>query len=150
MFIRCRTIGLVLATLATMSPSHSKESSLRFKTFDGRQQELTAGPTFVITSHSQNDIEEALRCASLVESIPKANWIIDVAWPQPAATKRIAAQSVLKSDYLKAHSTILPKPFPLAVRIALVDTSANILWSSPSFPSASSWKQAREIVVGPQ
>lgn len=149
MLIHCRTIGLVLAALATMSPSHSTES-LRFKTFDGQQQELTAGPIFIITSHSQDDIEEALRCASLVESIPKVNWLIDVAWPQPAAIKRIAAQSVLKSDYLKAHSTILPKPFPLAVRIALVDTSANILWSSRSFPSASSWERAIKIVVGSQ
>jgi len=146
-----KLLSLSLPSLLLLSLVHSIPSThaadFTYKNLNDQNITVSHWPAFVLTSRSEADLKDALRCATLVSSLDgKPHWLIDFAWPQPAAIKRRAAKRLLKSDFMKAHSTILKRPTSSDSLVALIDTHGNVLWSSPSDPSDDDWQIALDIL----
>lgn len=138
-------IRLLLLSLLCFFADETIAQEFICKTFDGEKRTIREWPIFIITSHSQEDLNETLRCASLVSSLENPSWLINFAWPGSERTKRIAADVLLKSEYMKSHSTILNKLSPDSPLISLVDSEFRILWCSSSYPVEKDWNHAVKI-----
>ncbi len=132
-------MGLVLST------GYGKEELFRFDSFAGETVAVERQPVFIITSHSDNDLKETLRCATLASAKQDAFWIINFAWEQSSEVKRRIASKLMKEDFMKARSTVLGPEYRTAARMILVEASGRIHWSCDSFPSNKEWSQALSI-----
>ncbi len=136
-------ILLCLAFLGgAIPPTDAQEFSC--ETLDGGRFTVSEWPFFIITSQSEEDLSESLRCASLISSLESPQWLIDFAWPQNVRVKRMAARSLLKRPFMRSRSTILERPIRNAPLIALVNSNFEVIWSCDSYPSADDWAQALE------
>lgn len=124
---------------------HLKAEAFSCQTLNGETLTINRWPIFIITSRSEKDLSESLQCASLVGSLETRNWLIDFAWPQREIAKRLAANTLLRSDFMKKHATVLKNAIPDLPLISLVDSQHKIIWSSPAFPSDEDWSGAKEI-----
>ncbi len=138
-------IRMLLLSLLCFFAHETIAQEFTCKTFNGEKLTISEWPIFLITSHSQEDLNETLRCASLVSSLESPIWLIDFAWPGSERAKRIAANAFLKSEYMKSHSTILKRSSPNSPLISLVDSEFRILWCSSSYPIEKDWNHAVQI-----
>lgn len=145
----CSWIKLALFCLALLgSYNHTvygEEASFRFESFSGNTVSIDRQPVFIITTHSEKDLKEALRCATLASSQQGAFWVINFAWEQSSEIKRRAASKLLKEDFMKSRSTVLGPEYRLAARMILIEPNGAVSWSCKSFPSDEEWTQALSI-----
>ncbi len=138
-------IRMLFVALLCIFAEETIAQEFTYKTFDGEKRTIYEWPVFLITSQSQEDLSETLRCASLLGSLESPVWLINFAWPGSERAKRIAANAFLKSEYMKSHSTILKNASPKLPLISLVDSQFRILWCSSSYPVAKDWNHAVQI-----
>lgn len=138
-------ICLLLLLGLGIAPTALSAENFTCETFDGGQFTAEQWPIFIVTSRSEKDLSQSLQCASLIGTLETTRWLIDFAWPSGQSIKGIAIRSLLQSDYMKRHSTVLEKPIPNAPIMVLVDSNFQILWSSATFPNETHWQSALEI-----
>lgn len=138
--------GILFALMLGLFAKETGAQEFTCKTLDGEYLTINEWPIFLITSRSKEDLDDALRCASLVSSLESTPWLLDFAWPGSRYAKRTVASAFLKSGFLKSHSTILEKPPSDAPLISLVDSNFNIIWRSLSYPNDEDWVQAEKIL----
>jgi len=136
---------LVFLIALGMGPTVYSDENFSCKTFDGGEFTAEHWPIFIVTSRSENDLSLSLQCASLIGSLETTRWLIDFAWPSSQSIKGVAARSLLQSEFMKRHSTVLEKPIPDAPLMSLVDSNFRILWSSAAYPDDDHWKRALKI-----
>ncbi len=133
---------LSLILVGTNVPKGIACDEFQFESFLGEAVSVKQWPVFIITSHSPDDLKEALRCATLANTQKNAFWVINFAWEQSDNLKRRAAAKLLKQDFMKSHSTVLGPEFRGADRMVLIDADGEINWSCESFPNDQEWKRA--------
>ena len=128
-------------------PTTTNASEFIYQNLEDQQISITTWPAFIITSQSEADLKEALRCATQVSSlVQKPHWLIDFAWPQSTAVKRRVAKRLLKSAFMKTHSAILENAPSVNSLIVLIDNENTVLWHSDSYPSDDDWNIALDII----
>ena len=137
--------GILFALIIGLFAKETGAQEFTCKTIDGEYLTINEWPIFLITSRSQEDLHESLRCASLVSSLESRPWLLDFAWPGNSYAKRTVASAFLKSGFLKSHSTILEKNPSDAPLLSIVDSNFNIIWCSLSYPNDEDWIQAKKI-----
>ena len=140
-------LSLLLSLSFLLSIPYAHAAELAYRNLNDQEIAIEQWPAFIITSQSEDKLSDALRCASFIDSAdPKPHWLIDFAWPQSAAIKRRIAAKLLKSDFMKTHSTILEDSISNDSLVALINANREILWSSPSYPSDEDWQIALDIL----
>ena len=139
------TFGILFALMLGLFTKETCAQEFTCKTLDGEYLTIYEWPIFLITSRSQEDLNEALRCASLVSALESRPWLLDFAWPGSSYAKRNVASAFLKSGFLKSHSTILEKTPSDAPLLSIVDSNFNIIWCSLYYPNDEDWIQALKI-----
>ncbi len=135
----------LFGALLSMSPLIA--SDFEYRSLDGQKRTISEWPAFVITSKAEADLKDALRFATLLASLEaRPHWLIDFAWPRSTISKRLAAKTLLKSAFMKAHSTVLEEQIPNTDFISLVSHQRQILWSSSTYPSDEDWQRALAIL----
>lgn len=128
-------------------PTTTNASEFIYQNLEDQQISITTWPAFIITSQSEADLKDALRCATQVSSLAqKPHWLIDFAWPQSTAVKRRVAKRLLKSAFMKTHSAILENSPSVNSLIVLIDNENTVLWDSDSYPSDDDWNIALDII----
>ena len=118
------------------------EAPFRFESFSGETVSVDRQPLFIISSHSANDLNEAMRCANLVNAQQGTFWVINLAWKQSSEIKRRIASNLLKEDFMRTRSTVLSPEHETAARMALIEPSGEVHWSCESFPDEEEWARA--------
>lgn len=136
---RGRTFFIIVFCLFA---NQAKSQEFTCKTLDGEQLTINEWPIFLINSHSKENLNDTLRCASLVSTLESPHWLINFAWPGSERAKRMSANVLLKSGFMKKHSTVLENSSPDSPLISLVDSEFQILWCSYSYPNKEEWNQA--------
>lgn len=140
---------LALLSLSLLLPilSPSQATDFAYENLEGQRVSISDWPAFIITSQSETDLKDALRCATRVSSLEHApHWLIDFAWPQATAVKRRAAKRLLKSSFMKSRSAVLERSRSQDSLIVLIDNDGTVLWSSLSYPIDEDWKTALDIL----
>jgi hypothetical protein len=137
---------ILFALMLSLLAKETYAQEFTCKTLDGEYLTINEWPIFIITSRSQEDLKDALQCASLVSSLETSPWLLDFAWPGNEYAKRNAASAFLKSAFMKSHSTILENAPADAPLISLVDSNFEIIWCSLAYPNEEDWDQAMRIL----
>ena len=139
-------LAIPLSLLLSL-PTPTSAAEFTYQNLEDQHVTIKTWPAFIITSQSEADLKDALRCATQVSSIaPKPHWLIDFAWPQSTTVKRRVAKRLLKSAFMKAHSTILENSPSHNSIIVLINNENTVLWNSESYPSDDDWKIALDII----
>ena len=140
-----RTLLWLFLFSPVLDAGYCEEATFRFESFSGESISVDRQPVFIISSHSENDLKEAMRCATLVNAQQGAFWVINFAWKQSSEIKRRIASNLLKEDFMRARSTVLSPEHQTAARMALIEPSGEVHWSCESFPGEEEWARARVI-----
>lgn len=120
-----------------------RAAEFSYENLEGQVVSIDSQPVFIITTKSESDLKDALRCASYIESLAnKPNWVIDLAWPQSEFAKRLAANRLIKSEFMRERCAILDDSHSLRNLVALVDAKGETVWNSKAYPSDTDWENA--------
>ncbi|MBT5814050.1 MAG: hypothetical protein HOI15_06820 [Opitutales bacterium] len=138
---------LSLSLSLSLPPANANANEVVYQNLKGQTVTISHWPAFIITSQSQEDLKDALRCATQVSSLSqKPHWLIDFAWPHSTAVKRRIAKTRIESAFMKTHSAILENSPSNDSLIILIDNQNNVLWNSRTYPSGDDWKKALDII----
>lgn len=134
---------LLLLLALSFHPTATRAAEFTYENLNGKRIAISNEPFFILTTRSDSDLKDALRCASYLEGLnERPRWLIDLAWPQSETAKRMATKRLLKSELMKERSAILEQPTLENALVALIDDEGRTIWSSESYPSDRDWEQA--------
>lgn len=121
----------------------AQAAEFSYENLEGQVVSIESQPLFIITTKSESDLKDALRCASYLESLAnKPKWVIDLAWPQSEFAKRLAAKRLIKSEFMRERCAILDESISPRNLVALLNAKGETIWNSASYPSDNDWDVA--------
>ena len=137
------SVALFLLLAPSLIPFSARAAEFSYENLEGQIVSIDSQPVFIITTKSESDLKDALRCASYIESLAnKPNWVIDLAWPQSEFAKRLAAKRLIKSEFMKRRCAILDDSRSPRNLVALLDSRGVTVWNSATYPSDTDWESA--------